>query len=77
VSVVTGVAMLMMAAIVYQWIDPEGFLAVFVVTELIHLVSELVRKGGQIMAKAAHALKSLAITACDATPSRVPLPTSP
>lgn len=64
----------MMAAIVNQWIDPEGFLAVFVITEMIHLLSASARKGGGVMARVARTLKNLAISAWDATAlSRVTL----
>ena len=64
----------MMAAIVNLWIDPEGFLAVFVITEMIHLLSASARKGGGVMARVARTLKNLAITAWDATAlSRVTL----
>ncbi|OMC57115.1 hypothetical protein A5747_04805 [Mycobacterium sp. IS-836] len=63
-----------MAAIVNQWIDPEGFLAVFVITEMIHLLSASARKGGGVMARVARTLKNLAISAWDATAlSRVTL----
>ncbi len=60
-----------MAAIVGQWIDPAGFLAVFAITELIGLLSVLPRKGGGAMAKAARTPKNLAIATWDAVaPSR-------
>jgi len=56
----------MMAVVVDQYIQPEGYLAVFVVTKGTGLLLKLVAKGGRALTrKTWHAIKHLAIAAGD------------
>jgi len=62
-----------MAAFIDQWVQPDGFLVIFVMNGVISLLSEIVAKGGEAMTtKSAHSLKRFAVAARDTiAPSRV------
>ena len=68
-----------MAAFVDQYIQPEGYLAIHVVTKIVGLLLKLAVKGGGAMLKmTSHCIGTLANTARDTiVPSRVNLLTSP
>jgi hypothetical protein len=62
----------MMAVVVDQYIQPQGYLAVFVITKGTGLLFKLVAKGGKTMAtKIGHALKHLVAAGGTITLSRI------